>query len=127
MKNAAFILFCFLFLSAYSIGQELYPYRDSGGKYGYKEKSGKIIIPANYDRAWNFSEGLAVVEVDGKRGFIDTTGKMAIPAGFDVAGSFSQGLASVKIDGKWGLIDKSGELVISCGFDNVWSFSRGQA
>ena len=66
MKNAAFILFCFLFLSAYSIGQELYPYRDSGGKYGYKEKSGKIIIPANYDRAWNFSEGLAVVEVDGK-------------------------------------------------------------
>ena len=65
MKNAAFILFCFLFLSAYSIGQELYPYRDSGGKYGYKEKSGKIIIPANYDRAWNFSEGLAVVEVDG--------------------------------------------------------------
>ena len=46
MKNAAFILFCFLFLSAYSIGQELYPYRDSGGKYGYKEKSGKIIIPA---------------------------------------------------------------------------------
>ena len=56
MKNAAFILFCFLFLSAYSIGQELYPYRDSGGKYGYKEKSGKIIIPANYDRAWNFSK-----------------------------------------------------------------------
>ena len=39
MKNAAFILFCFLFLSAYSIGQELYPYRDSGGKYGYKEKN----------------------------------------------------------------------------------------
>ena len=38
MKNAAFILFCFLFLSAYSIGQELYPYRDIGGKYGYKEK-----------------------------------------------------------------------------------------
>lgn len=67
-----------------------------------------------------FSEGLAVVEVDGKRGFIDTTGKMAIPAGFDVAGSFSQGLASVKIDGKWGFIDKAGNLLflavsIMCG------------
>ena len=69
MKNAAFILFCFLFLSAYSIGQELYPYRDSGGKYGYKEKSGKIIIPANYDRAWDFFGGLGGVGVRWKGGF----------------------------------------------------------
>ena len=38
MKNAAFILFCFLFFFFYSIGQELYPYRDSRAEYGYKEK-----------------------------------------------------------------------------------------
>jgi len=33
--------------------------------------TGKLIIPATYEDAFDFSEGLAAVQVDGAYGFID--------------------------------------------------------
>ena len=44
MKNTCMALFLLLFLSIDLAGQEIYPYRDRDGKFGYKEKSGKIVI-----------------------------------------------------------------------------------
>jgi WG containing repeat len=37
-----------------------------GGRYGYIDKSGKMVIPPQYVMADNFSEGLAAVESDDK-------------------------------------------------------------
>ncbi|MEK7721978.1 MAG: WG repeat-containing protein, partial [Elusimicrobiota bacterium] len=39
--------------------QELIPY-NSGGKWGYAAPGGKLLIPARYDYAEPFSEGLAL-------------------------------------------------------------------
>jgi hypothetical protein len=36
---------------------------------------GKIVIPPQYDGAWDFSKGLARVVIDEKKGYIDKTGK----------------------------------------------------
>ncbi len=41
---------------------------------------GKFVIPAKFDGAWHFSEGLANVEYNGKWGFINKVGKIVIPA-----------------------------------------------
>ena len=51
----------------------LIPYR-KGDKWGYCDWNKKIVIPVQYDDAWLFSEGLALVKVNGKWGFIDTKG-----------------------------------------------------
>ena len=101
-------------------------YDSSTYKYGYKH-NGRIVIPAKYDDAWEFSEGLACVKTGGKRGFIDKSGAMVIPAKYDVAGSFSEGLAKVQINGKWGFIDKSGNMVIPAKYEVTGSFSNGKA
>ena len=98
----------------------------STGKYGYKHK-GRVVIPAKYDDAWYFSEGLALVKINGKWGFIDKTGAMVIPAKYDVACPFIEGLASVKINGKWGSIDKTDTMVIPAKYDGAGSFSEGLA
>ena len=46
-----------------------------GEKYGYINKSGKEIIPCQYDGAsYYFSEGLAFVVKDGLLGVIDKKG-----------------------------------------------------
>src|SRR5438445_13333722 len=41
------------------------------GKFGYIDKTGKVVIPLTYDEAYDFREGLARVEINGKTGFVD--------------------------------------------------------
>ena len=63
-------------------------------------------IAPQFDSAWGFSEGLALVEVGGKRGYVDKTGKYAISPQFDSASPFTEGLAPVRVGGKWGFVRK---------------------
>ncbi|MGI8583069.1 MAG: WG repeat-containing protein [Chitinophagaceae bacterium] len=44
------------------------------GKYGYIDKSEKIIIPLKYEAADDFSNGLARVRFKGKYGYINKQG-----------------------------------------------------
>ncbi|APA52029.1 hypothetical protein BLD35_02145 [Campylobacter coli] len=66
---------------------------------------------------WDFSEGLAKVELNRKYGFMDKNGKIVIEPKFDGVGNFSEGLAAVGLNGKWGFIDKNGEFAIKPKFD----------
>jgi hypothetical protein len=98
---------------------------EKNDKYGFKDKqTGKVVVPAKYDDAHDFSEGLAAVKLDGKWGFIDKTGKKIIPLKYDDAEHFSEGLAPVKLDDKWGFIDKTGKEVTSFKYDDAKSFSE---
>lgn len=56
-------------------------YQALDGKWGFIDmNSGKIVIPATYEKVWDFTEGLAAVaEGYNKVGFIDMTGKLVIP------------------------------------------------
>ena len=108
---------------------QLHPYRDDSGKYGFIDKTGKVVIPCQWEDVDNFSEGLAYVkDYNGKWGFIDRTGKVVIPCQWKAAGSFSEGLAIVKGDnGKYGFIDNTGKVVIPCQWKFAGSFSEGLA
>ena len=88
------------------------------GKWGFIDKTGRMVIPAVYDDATAFSEGLVAVTVNGKTGFIDKTGKMVIPAVYDAgdlkyedAYYFENGTAAVCQDGEWITIDRQGKEV----------------
>lgn len=43
-------------------------------KYGYSDKSGKVVISCIYDSAEEFSNGLAKVKLDDRFGYIDKEG-----------------------------------------------------
>ena len=110
-----------------ALTKEYKPFEDSStGKYGFKH-NGTIVIPARYDAAWYFREGLARVKINGKYGFIDKSGTLVIPARYDDAWPFSEGLAGVEINGKRGFIDKSGTLVIPARYNDARDFSEGLA
>jgi hypothetical protein len=99
-----------------------------GGKVGFIDTSGQIVIEANFSDAGRFSEGLAPAEAaDGKWGFIDRKGTFVISPRFDWALLFREGLALVQIGEKWGFVNKSGEVVIPTTFDHANSFSEGLA
>ena len=57
------------------------------GLWGYINESGEEVIPAQYEDAQDFSEGLAAVEIDGLYGFIDVSGEMVIAPQFEGVGS----------------------------------------
>ncbi len=97
-------------------------------KYGAIDKTGKYIIPPQFDNIESFSEGLALVEVQGKTGYVDRTGKMVIPLFEGYAKSFSEGLAvAIKRGYKYGYIDKTGKYAIPPQFDEAGSFHEGIA
>lgn len=64
------------------------------GKYGFIDKRGRLVIPANFERAGDFSEGLAPVLVNKLWGFIDRSGKTVIPPRYLSVRPFSDGLAA---------------------------------
>ncbi len=82
------------------------------GKYGYIDKSGKVVIQPQFDNTMGFNEGLAATSVGGKFGYIDTKGRWAIKPQFDFTYMFSDGLALVEINKKKGWIDRKGRIVI---------------
>ena len=105
-------------------------------KYGFKDDAGRTVIPAVYDFALPFSEGLAAVCSGGrmgygKTGFINENGDTVIDFIYDGARSFSEGLAQVELKTggvqKTGFIDHSGALVIPMNYNYAMSFRNGLA
>ena len=48
--------------------------QEADGQYGYINKRGRMVIDAEFDRAYDFARGLALVEDNGQLGYIDTEG-----------------------------------------------------
>ena len=89
------------------------------GKYGYIDGTGKLVIPAKYDRAEDFSGGVACIRSGNRYGYIDKSGAFILQAVYRGAHDFSEGLAAVMVSGEgrgnyeWVFINQEGEIVIS--------------
>lgn len=97
------------------------------GKWGYIDKSGNIVIAAQFEEARDFAEGLAAVKTGSLWGYIDQKGKLGIEPRFDKADPFSEGLAAVSKGGKWGYVDKTGRMAIGFQYDDAFGFADGLA
>lgn len=98
-----------------------------GAPVRYIDKTGKVSLQVQFDRADSFCEQLARVKMGYKWAYMNPTGTLVTRFQFDEAECFAEGLARVGISGKSGYIDKSGKLVIPVQFDVANSFSEGLA
>lgn len=102
------------------------------GKRGYYNAyTGEIAIPAQYRRAWVFSEGIAAVQKNGMIGFIDHKGRTVIDFKFPYHGNplseftFKHGhCVAADTTGKCGVINKQGEWIIKPEYDNVSAYEE---
>ena len=86
-------------------------------KWGFVDKSGRLVVPCIYDFCDDFEDGLARVKQSDKWGFIDKTGKEEIPCKFELCHEFREGFANIKLNEKWGFVDKTGRITILCKYD----------
>jgi hypothetical protein len=113
---------------------------EKDSQWGFIDRTGKIVIPLQFDSANDFHEGLALVTVKGRSLFIDDTGRVVISPQFDIVHEFSEGMAAVNIGetripnlgliskpGKWGYIDKRGKIILPLRFTHAEDFSEGLA
>lgn len=103
-------------------GEVVWCPRDASGNrsgasmmWGYIDKTGQMIIPAVFNSAEPFSEGLGVVSKCDEAYFIDKAGKTVISGNFQYASSFSGGLARFEVMTKdavlFGYVNKAGKIV----------------
>ena len=97
------------------------------GKFGLcryvNRQTKQEVIPARFEQASPFSEGLAAVSIDGRYGYIDGRGEVVIAPGFDLAGHFYQGLAEVLVGNKAGVINRKGKFVVEPKFKRAIPFT----
>lgn len=101
------------------------------GKRGFLNvNDGQIVIEAQYDKAWVFSEGLGAVVKDEKIGFINANNELVIPFQYDYSYRnghaidyiFRDGYCTMTDErGACGLIDKSGNWVVEPQYDCIWT------
>ena len=100
----------------------------TNSKFGYIDKSGKLIIPMDYDYAVKFVNGLGRVNRDGKYGFINKKGVFIIPLIYDDSGfSFMEDCVKMRLEGKWGFLDSKGNTIVPCIYEEVRFFKDGLA
>lgn len=97
------------------------------GRWGFVDRTGKVVIGTRFDGARPFCEGLAGVKVRGKWGYIDETGETVIEPRFDEVEHFSEGVALVRAGEKWGYLDRTGQVFIKPRFDCAKRFFEGLA
>lgn len=91
------------------------------------DRTGKTVIPPQFNDARDFFHGLAGVRIDKKWGYVDEKGVFAIPSSFDDVRDFLEELAPVRIARKWGYIDTKGQMKIEPRFQAAAEFHEGLA
>ncbi|MEE1004088.1 MAG: WG repeat-containing protein [Bacteroidaceae bacterium] len=88
--------------------------KNADGRWGFIDKSGRLVIPYQWKKVLWFSEGLAGVQDDNEKwGFIDKTGKVVLPFEWSNVQWFKNGRVRVQtvLGGAWHDIDGEGACV----------------
>ncbi|MEO0132353.1 MAG: WG repeat-containing protein [candidate division WOR-3 bacterium] len=124
-----------------------------GRRYGYIDKTGKIVIPVQFQLAQDFQDGLArvgdIIKGDTtknyddpltaafantifdttviKYGLIDKNGNYLIPKKYELIGAFVDDIALVRLNDRYGFIRRDGSYLVEPIFEYAESFKNGLA
>lgn len=113
-----------------------------GGKLGYINKSGDMVIETNMVHSYElvgheeqlfFSEGMAAyIDNENRWGYINNTGEIVVEPLFTSAYPFTDGLGGVTVAGEggepeYGYINKNGDFVVEPQYESAAPFNDGLA
>lgn len=110
-------------------------------KYGFIDRSGRIVVQPIYDEVHaydssggcgevtrrGYSEGLRPVQVGREWGYINANEKFVIAPRYERVGPFRSGSAQFRHEEKWGLIDRAGRTIVEPRYSYIGPFRDGIA
>ena len=140
MKKLILLTACLILAVTLNAQTYITQVKPSGSKtWGYANLKGELIIPAQFEKCYRFSEDGYATIYDGKARqyyFINQKGerlatevasfKLHDGFGFDLEG-FKDGLVGIKVGEKWGYLNSQGKIAIPAKYDDVTEFSGGYA
>ena len=112
VKNVSFLGLLYNDLAKVNFGGTFTNNKVIGGKWGFVNRNGEIVINPEYDYVFNFSEGIAAVSLRGKLGFIDMTGTFIVPCEYNkVESHFKDGEGELVKGHKIYVFDRTGKIV----------------
>lgn len=86
---------------------------ESNNKWGFIDKTGKIIVAPQYNFVFNYRNGYSTVRTKNQKvGCIDKKGKIIVPLIYDSVSYFNNGMIVVCKKGKYGVLNSSGKTVL---------------
>lgn len=107
-----------LYMYSVSVLSQNYTAFQANQHYGFKNNTG-IQIEPEYQYAFDFTEGLALVQMNNLWGFIDENNDIIVPLIYDRCSEFSDGKATVIMDGKIGVLDNKGTTLVPPECDHI--------
>lgn len=97
---------------------------EENGKSGFIDKTGKIVIPIEYDSIEPFNfKGITVISKQGKYGVIDTQNHLLLPPKYERLYLLpTKKILVQKVKDKFGIIDTSGKIIIPARYDRFGLF-----
>jgi len=81
-----------------------------GGRWGFVDRRGRLVVKVMYDEVRSFSEGMAAVRLGCLWGYVNDKGVTCVPHKYAYANDYLDGLARV---GGWVYINAEGGTVWS--------------
>lgn len=123
-------------LSGRTIGtvkQEIFDFQEGlakvveGGRIGYMDKAGTMVVPARFTDGFDYNDGVAVVESGGSFGAIDRFGDVIIPFEYDELGNMHKGRIAYEQGDRSGFLDWNGRPILELKFDYVADYKDDYA
>ena len=126
MKKFTLLFFLSSIIFSNVYGQVFRAAVRQNGRWGYVDNKGTIVIPPNFDRAYDFGGGAARVKNNGEWCYIDQNGRLLqISPRIDVWRDFTEGMGTVRENDLWGFIGTTGDFAIQPRFSYAKEFSEG--
>jgi hypothetical protein len=118
-------------LAAVAVGGQCVKEREweiTGRRWGFIDRTGKMVIEARYDFVRDFHDGRALVKSGTDYAFINHAGERVIELGKRFATDFSEGLSAAEDGaGKSDYIDTTGKVVLPAHYYMADMFHEGRA
>jgi hypothetical protein len=96
-----------------------------GGKEGFEDEDGHIMIEPRFDKVSYFEGGVAGIKMGEKHGAINAKGEYVLPPVYDYVFNVQEGLICFEEKEKYGFASPDGTIKISAQYDYAGGFCEG--